>query len=92
MDCLKIRAKSLLRLYEKPTMNSSLKTVLYGPRNLCQTVRTVRKYTQKIIAVVTSISVPINGCTTALGCVPNSSKIILLSPSISVHEEWLYNL
>jgi hypothetical protein len=73
-------------------MNDSLKIVLYGPQNSCQTVRTVRKYTHKLIAVVTSIFVPINGCTIALGCVPNSSEIILLSPSISVHEKWLYDL
>jgi hypothetical protein len=70
-------------------MNSSLKTMLYDPRNSCQTVR---KYTQKLIAAVTSIYVPINGCTIALGCMPNSSEIILLSPSISVHEKLLYDL
>jgi hypothetical protein len=50
------------------------------------------KYTHKLITAVTSISVPINGCTTALRWVPNSSEILLLSPSISVHEKWLYGL
>jgi hypothetical protein len=66
-------------------MNNSLKTVLYDPQNSCQTVRTVRKYTQKFITAVTSISVPINVVRQPWNACQYSQKLQLLSSSISVH-------
>jgi hypothetical protein len=64
--------------------------MLYGlSRNLCQnsakTVRTVRKYTQKYITAVTSISVPTNVVWQPWNACQYSQKLQLLSSSISVH-------
>jgi hypothetical protein len=58
-------------------------------RNLCQNsakiVRTVRKYTQKYITAVTSISVPTNVVWQPWNACQYSQKLQLLSSSISVH-------
>jgi hypothetical protein len=64
--------------------------MLYGlSRNLCQNsakiVRTVRKYTQKYITAVTSISVPTNVVWQPWNACQYSQKLQLLSSSISVH-------
>jgi hypothetical protein len=59
--------------------------VLYGPQDSCQTIRTVRKYTQKFITAVTSISVPINVVRQPWNACQYSQKLQLLSSSISVH-------
>jgi hypothetical protein len=64
--------------------------MMYGlSRNLCQnsakTVRTVRKYTQKYITIVTSISVPTNVVWQPWNACQYSQKLQLLSSSISVH-------
>jgi hypothetical protein len=59
--------------------------VLYGPQNSCQTVRTVRKYTQKFITTVTLISVLINVVRQPWNACQYSQKLQLLSSSISVH-------
>jgi hypothetical protein len=58
-------------------------------RNLCQnsakTVRTVRKYTQKYITTVTSISVPTNVVWQPWNACQYSQKLQLMSSSIYVH-------
>jgi hypothetical protein len=59
--------------------------VLYGPQDSCQTIRTVRKYTQKYITAVTSISVPTNVVWQPWNACQYSQKLQLLSSSISVH-------
>jgi hypothetical protein len=64
--------------------------MLYGlSRNLCQNsakiVWTVRKYTQKYITAVTSISVPTNVVWQPWNACQYSQKLQLLSSSISVH-------
>ena len=64
--------------------------MLYGlSRNLCQnsakTVRTVRKYTQKYITTVTSISLPRNVVWQLWNACQYSQKLQLLSSSIFVH-------
>jgi hypothetical protein len=64
--------------------------MLYGlSRNSCQNsakiVRTVRKYTQKYITAVTSISVPTNVVWQPWNACQYSQKLQLLSSSISVH-------
>jgi hypothetical protein len=59
--------------------------MLYGPQNSCQNVWTVRKYTQKFITAVTSISVPINVIRQPWNACQYSQKLQLLSSSIYVH-------
>jgi hypothetical protein len=64
--------------------------MLYGlSRNLCQNsakiVWTVRKYTQKYITAVTSISVPTNVVWQPWNACQYSQKLQLLFSSISVH-------
>ena len=66
-------------------MNRSLKIVLYGPQNSCQTIQTIWKYTQKIITAITSIFVPINVVRQPWNACQYSQKLQLLSSSISVH-------
>jgi hypothetical protein len=52
---------------------------------LCQTIRTVWKYTQKYITTVTSISLPTNVVWQPWNACQYSQKLQLLSSSISVH-------
>jgi hypothetical protein len=59
--------------------------MLYGPQDSCQTIRTIRKYTQKFITTVTSISVPINVVRQPWNACQYSQKLQLLSSSIFVH-------